>query len=246
MDPSSPAPAHKTKASQIRRNVGRRRRAARFASADSSIRDPPRKHARSLGPSRGLRSDAPVLASAFSEHYFSTSLSRLNRVHYLRRHLTIFYPRTGTDEHGTAADFPPTLGRLKSAIVITLQSGHIYRFSADIYQNTACQSGGGDVAFLSLLGVAVISHLVNPHLKRRYPPCTGRFVKAARSMANLRTRIEPERRRSYWKNASFGRHASPPKKEAQVSTRLFRPPSHRLGVRCESAWRLLKTRPDGG
>lgn len=28
----------------------------------------------------------------------------------------------------------------------------------------------GDVAFLSLLGGAVISHLVNPHLKSRYPP----------------------------------------------------------------------------
>lgn len=83
------------------------------------------------------------MAWACSYHYFSTSLSRLNRVHYLRRHLTIFYRRTGTDEHGTAAVSPPRLGQRQPAIVITLQSGHIYRFSTDIYQNIPCQSGGG-------------------------------------------------------------------------------------------------------
>lgn len=67
----------------------------------------------------------------------------LNRVRSLRRHLTIFYRRAGTDELRTAADPPPTLGQPKSPIVITLQSGHIYRFSRDIYQNIAHQSGGG-------------------------------------------------------------------------------------------------------
>lgn len=89
----------------------------------------------------GLLSDSPVWASAFSQHYFSTSLSGLNRLHYLRRHLTIFYHHAGTDQHRTGRGSPHRT--LRSAMLITLESGHISGFSSDKYQNTPCQSGGG-------------------------------------------------------------------------------------------------------
>lgn len=102
--PSSPAPAHKTKA-------------FRSAGMLEPLGSPPPTH-RSQIPQKtlgilhiqpGLLSDSPVWASAFSQHYFSTSLSGLNRLHYLRRHLTIFYHRAGTDQHRTGRGSPTEL-----------------------------------------------------------------------------------------------------------------------------------------
>lgn len=163
----------------------------------------------------GLLSDSPVWASAFSQHYFSTSLSGLNRLHYLRRHLTIFYHRTGTEQHRTGRDSPPNP---------EISYAHYFKKAAIFLglarRNTKIHPASveGDVAFLSLLGGAVISHLVNPHLKSRYPPRRGCSAGAARSIANLRRTIDPRHRLYYGKTRLFDAIVGP---NAAASTGLF-------------------------
>lgn len=119
---------------RIRRNVGCCCRASWFPPSDTSIKYLLTQRLLLSISSHGLFSlcSPPLFAycrlslwpTTYSFFLLSlslfTSLSRLNRVNYLRRHLTIFYHGTGTDKHQIATVSVSRRGRrpLVCAMVI--------------------------------------------------------------------------------------------------------------------------------